>query len=152
VAACAPGHHRVDHIGRQEGRLVVCGVTRTAQVTLRTGRRAADEARAFLRTARCPAHVGAAALDDALLLVSELVTNAVRHGAPPLTLRIDCEESSGITVRVSDGEPGLPVLGCAHEQAESGRGMTLVDAISDDWGAEPDAPGKTVWFRLVRRG
>lgn len=126
----------------------MCAVTPTAQLTLPMDGHAAARARAFLRQGLCPAH-GIALIDDAQLLISELVTNAVRHGAPPLTLQLTCDESTGMTARVSDNDPALPTCTAASDQAESGRGMALVDLISDAWGVEPAPPGKAVWFRLL---
>ena len=48
-------------------------------------------------------------LDDALLLITELVTNAVLHGGPPILLAIECDNTS-LHVRVRDGSPTLPAL------------------------------------------
>ncbi|HZY77790.1 MAG TPA: ATP-binding protein [Jatrophihabitantaceae bacterium] len=90
-------------------------------------------------------------LDDALLLVSELVTNAVQHGRPKIVLRLR-ESPPGIGVFVSDGGDGLPRFPPAEpdQHAVSGRGLRIVDAIASDWGVEHDGsrPGKVVWFEL----
>jgi anti-sigma regulatory factor (Ser/Thr protein kinase) len=127
----------------------MCAVTPSARLTLAMDERAARRARTFLRDTHCTAHA-AAVLDDAQLLVSELVTNAVRYGAPPITVELECDESTGLTARISDGDPRLPSLGHAHDQDESGRGVALVDLISDAWGIEPSSAGKGVWFRFNR--
>ena len=126
----------------------VCEETPEVQTTLPLDPRAAGEARRFLRAAICRAHA-ASVLDSAELLVSELVGNGVRHAAPPITLRVACDGSSGLQVYVSDGEPSAPAPRQASADAENGRGMTLVDYISDDWGVQPHADGKTVWFTLT---
>lgn len=126
----------------------MCAVTPPATLALPMDARAARQARSFVRDALCPSH-SAGLVDDAQLLVSELVANAVRHGAPPVTLEVGCEASTGMTGRVSDGDPRLPTLGYPGDQDESGRGVALIDLISDDWGVELTPPGKAVWFRLT---
>ena len=118
------------------------------ETTLPLDPRAASDARRFLRSAICREHA-ASVLDGAELLVSELVTNGVRHAAPPITLRVQCDGSSGLQVSVSDGGTSGPVPREARADAESGRGMTLVDYISDDWGVLPHEDGKTVWFSIT---
>ncbi|WP_323132101.1 ATP-binding protein [Kineococcus indalonis] len=125
----------------------MCENTPAVQTTLPLDPRAAGEARRFLRAAICREHA-ASVLEGAELLVSELVTNGVRHAAPPITLRVACDGSRGLQVSVSDGEPAGPAPREAHDEAESGRGMSLVDYISDDWGVQPHQDGKTVWFTL----
>ena len=125
----------------------VCEQTPAVRTTLPLDPRAAGEARRFLRAAICRAHA-ASVLEDAELLVSELVGNGVRHAAPPITLKVACDGSRGLRVSVSDGQPSTPVPRRAGTDAESGRGMTLVDYISEDWGVQPHQDGKTVWFTL----
>jgi two-component sensor histidine kinase len=97
-------------------------------------------------------------LDDAQLLVSELVTNAVSYGGPPLVLRVHCDETAGLLVDVRDGTPALPQRTQATDQDEHGRGLELVELLAESWGVRPDADpraegrpgadGKVVWFRL----
>jgi anti-sigma regulatory factor (Ser/Thr protein kinase) len=109
--------------------------------------RAPARARQFVREAHCGAH-NASVLDEAALLVSELVTNAIRHGAPPLTAEVECVGRQGMEVRVSDGSSEAPSMRLAPIDAESGRGTALVHLLSDAWGVEPTEQGKAVWFRL----
>jgi anti-sigma regulatory factor (Ser/Thr protein kinase) len=97
----------------------------------------------------CPGHHDGLT-DDALLLVSEVVTNAYLHGAPPITLELTCDGDAGLVVRVSDGSTASPRPNDLTLDGESGRGVALVAVISDDWGVEPTAAGKQVWFRLRR--
>jgi anti-sigma regulatory factor (Ser/Thr protein kinase) len=87
-------------------------------------------------------------LATALLLVSELVTNAVRHGEPPVWLRID--GTRRLHVGVSDEGADLPMMERPGDVgAESGRGLLLVDALASDWGCDQEpGHGKTVWFEL----
>lgn len=88
-------------------------------------------------------------LDDALLLVSELVTNAVVHAGTQVELHFDIGPGSA-RVEVIDYRPGaLPALfGQPDDDRESGRGMLLLDAIAKEWGTRHFAGGKAVWFML----
>ncbi len=125
----------------------MCSTTERAVRELSVGLTAPAQARRFLTEAGCSEHA-TRLLESAVLLVSEMVTNAVLHGAPPLVVEVDCDELS-IQVRVRDGGLGLPVPRHADDSDENGRGLALLDVLSDDWGVEPAGDGKTVWFRLV---
>ncbi|MFF1298432.1 MULTISPECIES: PAS domain S-box protein [unclassified Streptomyces] len=87
------------------------------------------------------------AADDARLLVSEVLTNAVQHAEGPLVLHLRRTETD-LAVEISDLSPHLPQPRLAAEDEESGRGLILVDAIADTWGVRPDERGKTTWFTL----
>jgi anti-sigma regulatory factor (Ser/Thr protein kinase) len=91
---------------------------------------------------------GVGAVDVAELLVSELVTNAVVHGAPPLLLRMCVHDELGFGVAVEDASPRGPVVQDAAPSWESGRGMALVDALSWAWDTRTTPTGKSVWFSL----
>lgn len=86
-------------------------------------------------------------VDDACLVVSELVTNALRHGRSDAVLRL-LHQDSCIRVEVLDEDTRLPVLLPPDPRALSGRGLALVAALATLWGAEPSAAGKTVWAEL----
>lgn len=88
--------------------------------------------------------------DDVVLLVSEMVTNAVRHAAPPVRLELQ-SQADDIVVAVRDGSPTPPAPREADDDAEGGRGMLLVDLLTADHGVRSQPPGKTVWARLLRR-
>lgn len=88
--------------------------------------------------------------DDLALVVSELVTNAVRHAAPPVRLELQAD-AHRVTVAVADGSPGRPVSRVADDDAEGGRGLRLVDLLAAETGVRPSPPGKTVWAALHRR-
>jgi anti-sigma regulatory factor (Ser/Thr protein kinase) len=124
----------------------MCSSTARAELELPLDETSAAHARRFLRQTGCTAHAGHV-LEDAVLLVSELVTNSVRYGGPPVVVAVDCEETA-LSVRVRDGSPVLPEVESAPPSAERGRGLTLVDIVSADWGVERDADGKQVWFVL----
>jgi anti-sigma regulatory factor (Ser/Thr protein kinase) len=91
-----------------------------------------------------------AILDDVKLLVSELVTNAVVHAGSevqvavrllPDAVRIEVVDSAP----VADLQPSAP-----REDAESGRGLLLVESMTSAWGVEPMDGGKAVWFEVPR--
>jgi anti-sigma regulatory factor (Ser/Thr protein kinase) len=85
----------------------------------------------------------------AVLLVSELVTNAILYGRAPLELRAHTE-GSALRVEVRDQEPASPpVLRGDVDLAEvGGRGLQLVDTLADRWGWSAEDHGKVVWFEL----
>lgn len=88
--------------------------------------------------------------DDVALVVSEMVTNAVRHAAPPVSVEVEAAADS-VVIAVHDGSPSRPTRREIDEDAEGGRGMLLVDLLTDEHGVRSQPPGKTVWARL-RRG
>lgn len=96
------------------------------------------------------AHEHGLAADDLALVVSELVTNAMRYGTPPVELEIGCCEHC-ITVVVADGTPGRPAAGDPGPDAEGGRGLLLVEKLASQIGVRPHPPGKAVWAELPRR-
>ena len=124
----------------------MCQDTPRAQRRLPPGREAPTQAREFLRAASCETH-HAGVVEDAVLLVSELVTNSVVHGGPPVIVAVDCD-GDALQVRVRDGSPVLPARRTAEQEAEGGRGLALVETLSVDWGVDPQPDGKNVWFVL----
>ncbi len=87
--------------------------------------------------------------DDVVLLVSEMVTNAIRYATPPVRLEIQAGDDD-VVVAVCDGSPEPPRPRAAGEDAEGGRGMLLVDLLTTDHGVRTGPPGKAVWARLRR--
>jgi anti-sigma regulatory factor (Ser/Thr protein kinase) len=89
-----------------------------------------------------------ALLDPVLLTVSELVANAVRHGRPPVHLKLR-RSGGGVRVRVQDDDATPPAKRAAEAQDESGRGLLLVEAVAAETGVEqvPD-DGKVVWAQI----
>jgi anti-sigma regulatory factor (Ser/Thr protein kinase) len=122
----------------------MCQSTPRAERELPVSREAPALAREFLRGSTCAEH-HSEVVDDAVLLVSELVTNSVLHGGPPVVVAVDCDEAT-LQVRVRDGSPALPAPRDAAQGDENGRGLALVAEMSDDWGVDSEKDGKHVWF------
>ncbi|WP_225849229.1 ATP-binding protein [Streptomyces sp. HPF1205] len=106
--------------------------------------------------------VAGAVVDDGLVVVSELLSNAVQHSVEPLDPAEGCPDSvvcslllwlteKGLTVSVYDADRRPPVPRNAPTDAERGRGLHLVAALSEAWGYTHPAPasGKLVWARLA---
>jgi len=91
-------------------------------------------------------------LDAALLLTSELVTNAVRHeagqGAQAVVLAI-VSSRGRLRVDVHDTSCSLPAVAEVSADAETGRGLLLVETLSDEWGFYRTPTGKAVYFTLA---
>jgi two-component sensor histidine kinase len=83
-------------------------------------------------------------------MISELVTNAVRHAHTLLRVVISVADQS-LRVEVSDDDPTLPVAPDPQHHATSGRGLRIVDDLADQWGVTPGSQGKTVWFEIHLR-
>jgi hypothetical protein len=90
-----------------------------------------------------------AAEDVTVLLVSELVTNALLHAAGPAKLEL-APAGDRVRIRVTDPvDSHGPMLRREDVDSESGRGMMLVDGLSLAWGVEPHGLGKTVWAEVA---
>ena len=118
------------------------------RVPLATGPAAAGEARrrvrAAIRSWPVPVDLGVA-----LLLTSELVTNAVRHEAGQAVMLVISCSRGRLRVDVHDTARTLPAVADVPADAESGRGLLLVETLSDEWGFYRTAAGKAVYFTLV---
>jgi serine phosphatase RsbU (regulator of sigma subunit)/anti-sigma regulatory factor (Ser/Thr protein kinase) len=86
-------------------------------------------------------------VDTATLLVSELVTNALRHSDPPCVLSIRFADAE-VEISVEDGNHSMPAARPRDELAEDGRGFVLIDALAADWGSRSIERGKATWFTL----
>ncbi|MEU3165529.1 ATP-binding protein [Streptosporangium sp. NPDC006930] len=86
----------------------------------------------------------------ARLLVSELVTNALRHAWGPIRLTISYRDGT-LRCEVGDANPAPPVPRDAHEDDEGGRGLQLLELLSDRWGSDRTPTGKVSWFELADR-
>ncbi|MEU0743395.1 ATP-binding protein [Streptomyces sp. NPDC006134] len=89
-------------------------------------------------------------IDRAALGVTELLTNVHLHARPDKTCTVELELLlDRLTVSVRDHDPRLPVVDDADPLATCGRGLAMVAAMSESWGARPDGDsGKVVWFTL----
>lgn len=83
--------------------------------------------------------------DTAVLLVSELVTNAVVHAETPIRLTLRYEGPL-VKIEVHDDSDRMPIAREVEADATSGRGLKLVEAFADEWGVRPiPGDGKVVW-------
>jgi anti-sigma regulatory factor (Ser/Thr protein kinase) len=91
-------------------------------------------------------------VDVAVLLTSELVTNAIRHGVPPVVLRAGIVPRGALRIEVDDVRPGQVVPMAEDLWALDGRGLQMVDTLADRWGCKSSADGKRVWFEVTASG
>jgi anti-sigma regulatory factor (Ser/Thr protein kinase) len=90
------------------------------------------------------------AADNARIVLSELVTNALTHSLDVFRLAL-CLNGDQILLEVWDRADGLPRVGLPDGLAVNGRGMYLVDTLSKEWGVRPEEDGgKTVWAKVPR--
>jgi CheY-like chemotaxis protein/anti-sigma regulatory factor (Ser/Thr protein kinase) len=87
-------------------------------------------------------------IDAALLVVTELVTNAVVHAGSTCDLRVQLRDGV-LRLEVDDEGGGTPDLQSSSDSEEHGRGLFLVSAMSTSWGIGPTTAGKTVWAELL---
>ncbi len=88
-----------------------------------------------------------AVLPDVQLVVSELTTNAVLHGRPPIRLRILTRERV-VRVEISDGAAAVPVRSPVAVDGMTGRGLALVAAAARQWGVKTTEQGKISWAEV----
>src|SRR4051812_17299007 len=108
---------------------------------------AVPRARRF--TAEALASTDPSMTEDAQLVVTELVTNALLHGAPPVVLRIS-PTPSRVRIEVEDTGREMPIRMRGSVESMTGRGLALVSRVTSGWGVEPaGARGKVVWAELA---
>ncbi len=94
--------------------------------------------------------LGRGPTDEAELLASELVTNALVHtDRGPIRMAIEVD-GGVVRVEVRDADPRPPELADPAPEDEHGRGLALVEALSERWGVDRRPDGKVVWFELSR--
>ncbi|QEV00802.1 ATP-binding protein [Streptomyces viridifaciens] len=119
-----------------------------------SGASSVNEGRAFTRRALADWRLTCSTTgDDAQLVASELLTNAVRHTAGPLAMDLD-DDGSRLRITVTDPRADItPPDPGSHQPARiGGHGLFIVDRLALHWGAFPEGCGKTVWADLLLRG
>jgi anti-sigma regulatory factor (Ser/Thr protein kinase) len=106
---------------------------------------ARDATRAFVASLRVSA-------DDALVIVTELVSNAVQHGAEPIALRLSWD-GRALHIEVSDDDPRIDRVHLTPRSGydDHGRGLALTDRLAASWGVHEGPIGfsKTVWADVL---
>ncbi len=87
-------------------------------------------------------------VDTAELLTSELATNAIVHGHTAFDVMVSDADGT-LRIAVTDHSGLMPVLLSPGASDVRGRGLLILDRLSDQWGTADNRPGKTVWFDLA---
>ena len=88
-------------------------------------------------------------LEDILLVVTELVSNAFDHSRGPRQLRLHrSTEPCPVRVEIDDASTQVPVLGTSRLGGTRGRGLIIVNRLAKDWGVTTTPSGKTVWAEV----
>lgn len=122
---------------------------RTA-ANLRADHEAPRAARDLLRGMAAQAGCDEGRVEHAVLLVSELVTNAVLHGRTDVVRLVLAVDGRTVEVAVHDRSPDAPLVGDVGPSDLHGRGLVLVERLAETWGVSPlpeGGGGKAVWFR-----
>ncbi|MFD6420596.1 ATP-binding protein [Streptomyces sp. NPDC060198] len=119
-------------------------------VTLPREPRSAPTARGLVRTALTAWGVGPESIDDGTLILSELVSNAVQHARlTSMRVLVTRPTLTTVVLGVVDRSTSIPLLRTdSNGDQVQGRGLLLVDALSDRWGTELYRWGKQVWSEL----
>jgi anti-sigma regulatory factor (Ser/Thr protein kinase) len=107
------------------------------------------KARVFTGDALADGGVEASVIEVAVLLVSELVTNAVVHAGGTVWVTVHAD-ARWVRIEVQDQGRGRPVLRPARQNQPEGRGLGLVDKLATNWGTERRATHKVVWCEIAR--
>lgn len=129
---------RPDTVDKEARYLVLVGTG--AEDVSRIRRLAHD----FLARLRVPP----SACEDALLIISELVTNAVVHALPPAALRVRCMRCGALRIEVTDGGSQTPLPSYTDSEDEHGRGMFIVAALATRHGTVTRERGAMRWAEL----
>ena len=132
---------------------LVVGATALCQILLAAAPEAAKTARDFTSSTLRDWHLDGL-IQEAVLVASELVTNAIRHGrCTSGAAKVELawrRQASRVICTVTDCSPQAPVLGSADQDSESGRGLQVVQAIAATWGwMMLSASTKAVWAALT---
>lgn len=89
-------------------------------------------------------------IEDAALIASEFVTNALEHGHPPIDLLVGCDDST-VRIEVTSGTgPTSPAAADPDPGTPDGRGLTIVGMLAADWGWRREGGRIRVWAELTR--
>jgi anti-sigma regulatory factor (Ser/Thr protein kinase) len=141
----APVLGRADQVNAARGG----GQSRPAVLSLAADLQSVRAARHFVGRECGALRLSPEHCDDALLLVSELVTNAVLHGRSDVCVEVSTR-SDTVRIAVLDENSRHPAPVSEDPDALDGRGLALVDAVAARWGVEDRPIGKAVWFELSR--
>lgn len=108
--------------------------------------RSVGESRRFVRTVVLALRLEGV-LDSAVLAVSELATNVVLHARTPFVVSVE-ERAGGVLLGVRDTSPLRPSARAHGVEATTGRGLAILDAVSERWWVAEGGDGKTVWVEL----
>jgi anti-sigma regulatory factor (Ser/Thr protein kinase) len=127
-------------------------ITARAAATFEPVGRSVAAARAFVRDTLQGWGLGDI-VDDAVVLTSELVTNAVVHAETRVRLRVE-PTAHGVRIRVHDqaAQRDIELREPPSIDSPSGRGLLIVSRVADRWGVEATRTGKEVWFELTAVG
>ena len=129
--------------------LAALGTPDVAQVfALPAGEAAATVAREAIRESAC----GLERLDDLVLLVSELTTNAVLHAGGAQELAFHRSRGAVVIALTDRSVTSAPAVGRLGTSSPTGRGMAIIDSISDHWGVSLAGSSKTVWCEVLLDG
>jgi anti-sigma regulatory factor (Ser/Thr protein kinase) len=124
-------------------------ITESAETVFPAVPESIGAARRFTRAALRRHSIPPDTIDTAILLVSELATNALLHADSAIRLRVRVADDD-VRIEVCDSSPDGPVLGSGGWERESGRGMELVSTLAKGWDWSPRDDGKVIWFALAR--
>ncbi len=88
--------------------------------------------------------------DDALLVLSELASNALRHGLGEVVVRAAVDDDGDVQLSVTDSGDELPMMQRPDPTRVGGLGLRIVDRVAGAWGVSPFPGGKTVWATVPR--
>ncbi|MEU6742010.1 SpoIIE family protein phosphatase [Streptosporangium sandarakinum] len=141
IEAQRPGHER-DDIALLLARVRRLGEEDLAQLTLDPDPRSAARARRLVRATLSEWRLDPIA-DATELMISELVTNAIKHGSGTVEVRL--LRGPSLVCEVADRSPARPVMREAGSDDDTGRGLHLINWLAHRWGTRPTPEGKIVW-------
>jgi serine phosphatase RsbU (regulator of sigma subunit)/anti-sigma regulatory factor (Ser/Thr protein kinase) len=144
-----PAGSRGDDVAVLAARIPSVSATATSRVrrALPAQPRSVPLARSWAEGWLAGSEVPEQARDAARLVISELVTNAISQGEGTVRITLEAADDA-LLVEVFDTGHRLPSLDDPAADATSGRGLRLVDTLSDEWGVREELEGKTVWARM----